>query len=197
MDNRADINPLYYADAAVGENDTPGRAELVCYQVNKRFVDNEYSIPKNEEQEMIEGVVYYALDIGHHTGIIDCFAERLRCPLSLADEIYKSLPEGTLLRRKLKRAVERGESYMNCDEVYQLISDAEYASDVLAKERQATDGEAHESAAVPEAAEGEEAREKDYPSYATDASGWLCAFTDMLKLMLTVPDASIIARRRM
>lgn len=83
-----DVVDMYRADAAVGANDTPGVQEMVVYQVAKRFVDNEDSA-----SDEATSIVYYALGIGHHTGIIDCFEERLRCPISVFMDVVERATE--------------------------------------------------------------------------------------------------------
>ena len=64
-------------------------AQVVFYQLTRKFVDTEKSIPDDAKD-----VMYYTLAVGHHTGVIDCFEERLRCDLSDYEQACARLPEG-------------------------------------------------------------------------------------------------------
>jgi hypothetical protein len=67
----------YRADApACARDQAASQPEVVFYQLTRKFVDSEASIPDESAD-----VMYYALAIGHHTGVIDCFEEKLRVPL--------------------------------------------------------------------------------------------------------------------
>ena len=167
------IPPLYKADAAVGSNDVEGRPEMVAYQVTRRFVDNENSVP-----DAITDMIYYTLAIGHHTGVIDCFEERLRCSLELFSKVLELIPEDSLLTKKLDRAYSRGEAYIDKYDLGPLIeaidetlvnSEAEIIDSIL------TD---------------------DSPETIVDPLQWLIAFRGLLDVMISNEDASIILRRR-
>lgn len=78
-------------------------ASVVFYQLTKKFVDSEASIPKDACD-----VLYYTLAVGHHTGIIDCF-ERV---LSMSLESYRrivSLFDDHASRYKLEGVMRFGE----------------------------------------------------------------------------------------
>ena len=78
-------------------------AEVVFYQLTKKFVDTEESVPDDAQD-----VLYYTLAVGHHTGVIDCFEERLRCPLSTYERLVEAFPEGDA-RYKLAGVMRHGE----------------------------------------------------------------------------------------
>ena len=78
--------------------------QVVFYQLSSKFVDTEKDVP-DEAQE----VMYYTLAVGHHTGVIDCFTEKLRCPLSLYRDIVALFPEGGDARYKLEGILRSGE----------------------------------------------------------------------------------------
>lgn len=64
-------------------------AQVVFYQLTRKFVDTEKSIPADAKD-----VMYYTLAVGHHTGVIDCFEERLRYDLADFEAACELLPEG-------------------------------------------------------------------------------------------------------
>lgn len=95
---------VYRADApACGRDAAAAAPEVVFYQLTRKFVDSEASIP-----EASQDVMYYALAIGHHTGVIDCFEERLRVPLD-EYEAGTALVEGDEARYKLQALLRGGE----------------------------------------------------------------------------------------
>lgn len=87
MDKAGTLNK---ATAAVSSRDAAATCpEVVFYQLTRKFVDNANSIPEDAKD-----VMYYTLAVGHHTGVIDCFEERLRTPLSVYESAMKLFPEG-------------------------------------------------------------------------------------------------------
>lgn len=87
MDKAGTLNK---ATAAVSARDAAATCpEVVFYQLTRKFVDNEKSIPDEAKD-----VMYYTLAVGHHTGVIDCFEEKLRTPLSVYESVLAKLPEG-------------------------------------------------------------------------------------------------------
>ena len=166
---------MYRADAAVGSKDTPGVPEMVVYQVSKRFVDNEDSA-----SDEATSIVYYALGIGHHTGIIDCFEERLRCSMPVMEGVLSAIPRSSRLATKLRTAYEREEAYIDKYDLQPLTSDID-------------------------AALGTEDPYRDLPLdelpaprglLAGDADVWLSEFRILLDRMMADWDASLIIRRR-
>lgn len=100
----------YRADApACAADERAARPEVVFYQLTRKFVDSEASIPEESED-----VMYYALAIGHHTGVIDCFEERLRVDLGefeagverVADEEARYKLQGILRHGEIQ--IDRG-----------------------------------------------------------------------------------------
>ncbi len=77
--------------------------EVVFYQLTKKFVDTEESVPDDAQD-----VLYYTLAVGHHTGVIDCFEERFRCSLSAYERLVDAFPEGDA-RYKLEGVLRHGE----------------------------------------------------------------------------------------
>jgi hypothetical protein len=51
-------------------------SEVVFYKLSSKFLDSSRDVPESSRD-----VMYYALAVGHHTGVIDCFSEALRCRL--------------------------------------------------------------------------------------------------------------------
>jgi len=78
--------------------------DVVFYQLTTKFVDNEREIPEESRE-----VLYYSLSIGHHTGIIDCLSEKIRCPQDVFLEVVEALPEPSDARYKLEGIVRHGE----------------------------------------------------------------------------------------
>ena len=78
--------------------------EVVFYQLSSKFVDNEREIPDESSE-----VLYYSLAIGHHTGIIDCFSEKFRCPYEAYLEVIEALPKEGKARFKLEGILRYGE----------------------------------------------------------------------------------------
>ena len=165
---------LYRADAAVGSRDREGVAEMVAYQVNRRFVDNQHSIP-----DEIADVVYYSLAIGHHTGIIDCFEEQLRCPLELIKGLIEQDPDDGLAK-KLNRAYSRGEVYIDKYDLEPLVK---------AVDERLNQADPYRNVPLNEIPLSE-------PVSVTSEVHWLQVFRTMLDVMMANWDASIILRRR-
>ena len=94
----------YAPDAPASAADAAAAGpEVVFYQLTKKFVDTEESVPDDAQD-----VLYYTLAVGHHTGVIDCFEERLRCPLSTYERLVEAFPEGDA-RYKLAGVMRHGE----------------------------------------------------------------------------------------
>ncbi len=89
--------PASAADAAAAG------PEVVFYQLTKKFVDTEESVPDDAQD-----VLYYTLAVGHHTGVIDCFEERFRCSLAAYERLVEAFPEGDA-RYKLAGVMRHGE----------------------------------------------------------------------------------------
>jgi len=78
--------------------------DVVFYQLSVKFVDNDREIPEASRE-----VLYYSLQIGHHTGIIDCLREKIRCPYRAFIEVVEALPHESAARYKLEGILRHGE----------------------------------------------------------------------------------------
>ena len=108
---------LYRANAAVSARDAQlSQPAVVFYQVEKKFVDNDYSIPEQSKE-----VMYYALSVGHHTGVIDCFAERVRCPLTVYKRALALFASYEQARYKLEGIERTGEIQIDKSHVSMLL----------------------------------------------------------------------------
>lgn len=79
-------------------------SDVVFYQLGTKFVDNEREIPED-----VSDIMYYTLAVGHHTGVIDCFEERIRCSEGTYDRIVALFEEGSDVHYKLDGVNRRGE----------------------------------------------------------------------------------------
>ena len=108
---------LYRANAAVSTRDKQlSEPAVVFYQVEKKFVDNDYSIPEQSKE-----VMYYALSVGHHTGVIDCFAEKVRCPLTVYKRALALFASYKQARYKLEGIERTGEIQIDKSHVSVLL----------------------------------------------------------------------------
>ncbi|WP_181159500.1 formate hydrogenlyase maturation HycH family protein [Burkholderia multivorans] len=80
-------------------------ATIVFYQLTRKFLEPEQKAraPQNSRQ-----LVRYALALGHHIGVIDCFSARLEVPADGFRAWLARLPEGEG-RRKLQGVLRFGE----------------------------------------------------------------------------------------
>ena len=90
-------------------------ARIVIYQLSRKFVDQREDIPENASQ-----VVYYALAVGHHVGVMDCFSSLTEIPLSEFQTFLKGIPEGKG-RAKLEGVLKWGEIEINRSHVELLL----------------------------------------------------------------------------
>ena len=81
-----------------------GSQDVVFYQLSVKFVDNDREIPEKSRE-----VLYYSLQIGHHTGIIDCLTEKIRCTYDAFIEVVEALPQDSVPRYKLEGIIRHGE----------------------------------------------------------------------------------------
>lgn len=92
----------YRADSPACATDAQGGVpQVVFYQLSTKFVDSEESVPEDAQD-----VLYYTLAVGHHTGVIDCFEERLRMPLEVYERFTACFADDEAARYKLE-AVQR------------------------------------------------------------------------------------------
>lgn len=103
--------------------DIPGTAgettdmsgKVVVYQLSHKFVNRREDIPENARQ-----VVYYALAVGHHVGVMDCFASLAEIPFDEFCSWLKILPAGAG-RTKLEGVMKWGEIEINRSHVESLL----------------------------------------------------------------------------
>lgn len=90
-------------------------ASIAVYQLSRKFVNKNEDIPENAQQ-----VVYYALAIGHHVGVIDCFTSLVEIPVEEFNEWLERLPEGAG-RQKLAGVLKWGEIEISRGHVGELL----------------------------------------------------------------------------
>jgi hypothetical protein len=90
-------------------------ARITVYQLSHKFVNRREDVPENARQ-----VVYYALAVGHHVGVMDCFSSLVEIELDEYCSWLKILPEGAG-RTKLEGAVKWGEIEINRSHVDCLL----------------------------------------------------------------------------
>jgi hydrogenase-4 component J len=88
---------------------------IAVYQLSHKFVDQREDIPESASQ-----VVYYALAVGHHVGVMDCFSSLVEIPLEEFRTWLNGLPEGTG-RTKLEGVLKWGEIEINRSHVKSLL----------------------------------------------------------------------------
>jgi hypothetical protein len=76
---------------------------VVFYQLSRKFVHRGHDVPAKSKQ-----LLHYTLAIGHHIGIIDCFAPKLEMPVEGYRNWLSHLPKGEA-RRKLEGLLHYGE----------------------------------------------------------------------------------------
>jgi hydrogenase-4 component J len=86
-------------------------ARVSVYQLSHKFINRREDVPENARQ-----VVYYALAVGHHVGVMDCFCSLVEIPLSEFSSWLHELPEGPG-RTKLEGVLKWGEIEINCSHV--------------------------------------------------------------------------------
>ncbi len=87
----------------------------VFYQLTHKFVNTEQDIPAEPRQ-----VMYYALTIGHHVGMLDCFQSLLEIPLEDYRAWLARMPAGPG-RSKLEGLLKWGEIEINRSHVGELL----------------------------------------------------------------------------
>lgn len=90
-------------------------ARVAVYQLSHKFINRREDVPENARQ-----VVYYALAVGHHVGVMDCFSSLVEIPLEEFCDWLESLPEGPG-KSKLEGVVKWGEIEINRSHVAQLM----------------------------------------------------------------------------
>jgi hydrogenase-4 component J len=85
----------------------PMTARVSLYQLHTKFVNQREDIPEDARQ-----VVYYALAVGHHVGVMDCFSSLVDIPLDEFRAWVERLPESPG-RTKLEGVLRFGEIEIN------------------------------------------------------------------------------------
>jgi hydrogenase-4 component J len=88
---------------------------VAVYQLSHKFVNQRQDIPENARQ-----VVYYALAVGHHVGVMDCFSSLAEIPYDEFSTWVTSLPDG-VGRAKLAGVMKWGEIEINRSHVELLL----------------------------------------------------------------------------
>lgn len=81
--------------------------QVVFYRLSRKVVNDRDAVPEDARQ-----VLYYSLAIGHHVGVMDCFAELMAVPAEQYAQCLERLPAGEV-RRKLQGALEWDEIEIN------------------------------------------------------------------------------------
>jgi len=90
-------------------------ARIAIYQLSHKFVNEREDIPEDAKQ-----VVYYALAIGHHIGVLDCFSSVTEIPFKDFCTWLENLPPGNG-RKKLEGVIKWGEIEINQSHVNMLL----------------------------------------------------------------------------
>ena len=88
---------------------------VAVYQLSTKFVNRREDIPEHARQ-----VVYYALAVGHHVGVLDCFSSLVEIPLHEYADWVAALPECSG-RDKLAGVLRWGEIEINRAHVGELL----------------------------------------------------------------------------
>lgn len=89
--------------------------QIAFYQLGRKVVSNQEHVPEDARQ-----IMYYSLAIGHHVGVMDCFAELLSVPAEGYRQWLSGLPEGEG-RRKLEGVLAWDEIEINRSHVNDLL----------------------------------------------------------------------------
>ena len=77
--------------------------KVVFYQLSRKFLHQGHEVPAKSRQ-----LLHYTLAIGHHIGVVDCFAAKLEIPIEGYRDWLSHLPRGEA-RRKLEGLLRFGE----------------------------------------------------------------------------------------
>lgn len=100
----------------IGPVRTPDEPRVVFYQLTRKFVDNERSVPQESQD-----VLYYTLAVGHHSGVIDCFTEGTSCSLAVYEQVVRCFEEGSVARYKLEGVLRSGEIQIDQGHLAELV----------------------------------------------------------------------------
>ena len=89
--------------------------QIAFYRLSRKVVNSQEHVPEDARQ-----VMYYALAIGHHVGVMDCFSEMMSIPAGEFRQWLDGLPDGPA-RRKLEGAFLWHEIEINRSHVDELL----------------------------------------------------------------------------
>lgn len=89
--------------------------QVAFYRLSRKIINNQENIPDETRQ-----VMYYSLAIGHHVGVMDCFAEMMSVPADQYQQLVGRLPLGEA-RRKLEGVLAWNEIEINRGHVDDLV----------------------------------------------------------------------------
>ncbi len=207
---------MYRATAPVCARDVSANGpQVVFYQLGTKFVDNDYSIPDESKE-----VMYYALAVGHHTGVIDCFEEKLRSSLEVYEQAIALFDEQSAAAYKLKGIIRSSEIQIDKSHLPVLMDavrearakagaasedDVDVANDAdaadtgdtsVASTNDADAADAGNADAAGDASAGDGANSAADAVYASDVLMWLAAFEKMLERLSFDSAAYIMGRMR-
>lgn len=98
---------------------------VVFYQLSRKFVHQGHGVPAKSKQ-----LIHYTLAIGHHIGVVDCFAAKLEIPIDGYRGWLSHLP-GSEGRRKLEGLLRFGEIEITAGHTRLLREALNAAADVM------------------------------------------------------------------
>jgi hypothetical protein len=101
---------------------------VVVYQLSRKFVQEGQAVPAQSKQ-----LVHYALAIGHHVGVIDCFTSKLDIPLDGYRDWVARMPAGDG-RKKLGGLLRFGEIEINASHTALLREALDAVADLSPEE---------------------------------------------------------------
>ena len=108
-------------------------ADIMFYRLQRKFLEREQDVPSDAKQ-----VLYQALALGHHIGVIDCLNVVLQCPQEGYGQWIARLPPGEA-RRKLEGVARFGEIMIDASHTQMLAAAlSRIAPDCAAQEQQWT-----------------------------------------------------------
>ena len=168
----------------IGPVAAPTEPMVVFYQLSRKFVDDERSVPKESSD-----ILYYTLAVGHHTGVMDCFDEKISCTRACYERVCGLFEEGSEARYKMGRVLATGEMQVDQDSLgvlYEPVLEAaaEAGRIVDAGTTWVCNDGACGAVVSPEARPMAEARD------------WLFAFSDCLDAIRRNPAVYLMGRER-
>lgn len=88
------------------------------YRLTRKYTDTDASLPK--PSEAVQDVLYYTQQMVHHTGIIDCFEQRLDLPMGDYQAIIDTLDDETA-SYKLQGVMRFGEIEVRKEHAISLV----------------------------------------------------------------------------